>query len=114
MNLFDRITLLRAGYTRKEIDAMIEEDQRQSEAEDRKLQEVADSPAEAPKDPDPEPEEKKPEEIPPKPSEPDYKAKYEEEKAAKEALQKMNRDRDRTTSRKSDEEVVKDIVSSFF
>lgn len=113
MNLFDRITLLRAGYTRKEIDAMIEEDQRQSEAEDKMLQQVGE-PAEAPKDPDPEPEEKKPEEIPPKPSEPDYKAKYEEEKAAKEALQKMNRDRDRTTSRKSDEEVVKDIVSSFF
>lgn len=113
MNLFDRITLLRAGYTRKEIDAMIEEDQRQSEAEDKMLHQVGE-PAEAPKDPDPEPEEKKPEEIPPKPSEPDYKAKYEEEKAAKEALQKMNRDRDRTTSRKSDEEVVKDIVSSFF
>lgn len=113
MNLFDRITLLRAGYTRKEIDAMIEEDQRQSESEDKMPQQVGE-PAEAQKDPDPEPEEKKPEEIPPKPSEPDYKAKYEEEKAAKEALQKMNRDRDRTTSRKSDEEVVKDIVSSFF
>lgn len=113
MNLFDRITLLRAGYTRKEIDAMIEEDQRQSEAEDKKLQEVADIHAEDPKKAAPEPETKKPEENPPKPEEPDYKAKYEAEKAEKEALQEANRRRDTKANDKSDQEALADLVSSF-
>lgn len=109
MNIFDRITLLRAGYTRKEIDAMIEEDQRQSEAEDKKLQEVAEEPKKAA----PEPEQKKPEEITPKPEEPDYKAKYEAEKAEKEALQEANRRRDTKANDKSDQEILADLVSSF-
>ena len=86
MKLFDRITLLKAGYTRKEIDQMIEDENRE--------------PKEHHEDPEPEK---------------DYKALYEAERKAKEALQKQNRDRDRTdTSKKSDVDTVKDVVASFF
>ena len=108
MNIIDRITLLRAGYTRKEIDAMIEEDRRASEAENAKLEEIAKKPAEPEKRPDPEPAPEKP-----KPAEPDYKAKYEAEKAEREALQEANRRRDTKVNDKSDQEILQDIVCSF-
>ena len=95
MKLFDRITLLKAGYTRKEIDQMIEDENRE--------------PKEHHEDPEPEEQHEDPE------PEKDYKALYEAERKAKEALQKQNRDRDRTdTSKKSDVDTVKDVVASFF
>lgn len=108
MNIFDRITLLKAGYTRKEIDQMIEEDKK-----------AAEQPAPEPVQPeqkDPEPE-KKPDPIPEeKPKEPeiDYRQEYEKEKAAKEALQAANRNRDNSNvKKKTDEEIVADLVGSF-
>lgn len=108
MNIFDRITLLKAGYTRKEIDQMIEEDKQ-----------AAAQPAPEPVQPeqkDPEPD-KKPDPIPEeKPKEPeiDYRQEYEKEKAAKEALQAANRNRDNSNvKKKTDEEIVADLVGSF-
>ena len=108
MKLFDRITLLKAGYTRKEIDQMIE-DEKQEQKEDPEPEQKEDpEPEEQHEDPEPEKKED------PEP-ETDYKALYEAERKAKEALQKQNRDRDRTDlSKKSDADTVKDVVASFF
>lgn len=110
MKLFDRITLLRAGYSRQEIDAMIEEEKNMPEPE-------------AVKDPDPVPEanpepEAAPEPVTPPAADPepevDYKKAYEKEKAEKEALQQQNiRRNNKTDDDKSDEDIVKDIVASF-
>ena len=111
MKLFDRITLLKAGYTRKEIDQMIEDENREPEEhhEDPEPEEHHEDPEPEQKE-DPEPEQKED----PEP-EKDYKALYEAERKAKEALQKQNRDRDRTDlSKKSDADTVKDVVASFF
>ena len=102
MKLFDRITLLKAGYTRKEIDQMIEDEKQEAAAapEQTEPEEVVQPESEQKEDPEPET---------------DYKALYEAERKAKEALQKQNRDRDRTdTSKKSDVDTVKDVVASFF
>ena len=97
MKLFDRITLLRAGYSRQEIDAMIEEEKN--------------APADPPADPEPaDPP------ADPAPADPliDYKKAYEKEKAEKEALQQQNiRRNNKTDDDKSDEDIVKDIVASF-
>jgi len=110
MKLFDRITLLKAGYTRKEIDQMIEDEKQEVAAapEQAEPEEVVQLEAEQKEDPEPEKKED------PEP-ETDYKALYEAERKAKEALQKQNRDRDRTDlSKKSDVDTVKDVVASFF
>ena len=112
MNIIDRITLLRAGYSRKEIDAMIEEDRKAAEQETEMLKQAAVAPAEAQKPAVSEPEEKEPEKIPSAP-EPDYKAEYEKEKAVREALQEENRRRDNKGNDISDEQALKDLVSSF-
>lgn len=97
MKILDRIALLRAGYTKQEIEKMIEEDA-----------------AAAIEIPAPEPE-KKEEKEPEKPAEPevDYKALYEKEKSEKEALQQQNINRDNTKEKKDDQKVLVDIVSSF-
>ena len=93
MNILDRITLLRAGYSRKEIEEMIKEEQAKPEEQKQEEQK-------------PEPEEKKPE-I-------DYESLYEKEKAAREALQEANRRRDNSgNDQNNDEETLKDIVCSF-
>ena len=114
MTLLDRITLLRAGYSRKEIDQMIEEDKKQPEPE---------APKEEPKkDPDPEPEkpkepEQKTDPEPEKPKEPeqDFKKLYEEQKRALEDLQEQNRRRDNSDKGKeSDADILKDAVAGFF
>lgn len=110
MKLFDRITLLKAGYTRKEIDQMIEDEKQEGAAapDQTEPEEVVQPEPEQKEDPEPEQKED------PEP-ETDYKALYEAERKAKEALQKQNRDRDRTdTSKKSDADIVKDVVASFF
>lgn len=107
MKLLDRITLLKAGYTRREIDQMIEDEQQAPAAVEQPEPEAAPEPEAEPEaapepEPDPEPET-------------DYKSLYEAERKAKEALQKQNRDRDRTdNTKKSDADVVKDVVDSFF
>lgn len=112
MNLLDRITLLRAGYSRKEIDQMIEEEAKQPDPlpADPEPEDPEDPEPEDPADPEPEdPEDPEPEDKT------DYKALFEQERKAKEALQKQNRDRDRSDpKKKSDVDIVKDMVSSFF
>lgn len=104
MNLLDRITLLRAGYSRKEIDQMIAED---AEAAAKAAAEQAEDP-EPEQDPepaeDPEPE-KKPE--------PDYKKLYEAQTEALEKAQAANRQRDNKGKDKDPHEVLKEIVTSF-
>lgn len=107
MNIIDRITLLRAGYSRKEIDAMIEEDRKAAEQETEMLKQAAEAPAEVPKPAVSEPEKT------PSATEPDYKAEYEKEKAVREALQEENRRRDNKGNDISDEQALKDLVSSF-
>lgn len=109
MKLFDRITLLKAGYTRKEIDQMIEDEKQEAAAAPEQAEPEDAAQTEPEQKEDPEPEKKDPE------PETDYKALYEAERKAKEALQKQNRDRDRTDlSKKSDADTVKDVVASFF
>lgn len=110
MNIFDRITLLKAGYSRKEIEQMIADDKAAEEAAVLKAQE---DPEEYPKPEQPE-EAKQPEPEQPKAPEIDYKLQYEKEKAAKEALQEANRNRDNLGNKgKSDEQIVSDFVASF-
>ena len=106
MNILDRITLLRAGYSRKEIEEMIKEEQAKPEVQEVQEPEPEEQKQEVQEEQKPEPEEKKPE-I-------DYKSLYEKEKAAREALQKANRRRDNSgNDQNNDEETLKDIVCSF-
>ena len=97
MRILERIALLRAGYTKQEIEKMIEEDA-----------------AAAIEIPSPEPEQK-PEPEPEKPAVPviDYKALYEKEKSEKEALQQQNVNRDYTKEKKDDQKALTELVSSF-
>lgn len=98
MNLLDRITLIRAGYSRKEIDAMIAED---AEAAAKAAEEQAKDPEPAE---DPEPE-KKPE--------PDYKKLYEAQTEALEKAQAANRQVNNKGKDKDPNETLQEIVSSF-
>lgn len=95
MKILDRITLLRAGYTRKEIEEMIELEKQEPEQDPEQEQE---------KDPEQDPEPVV-----------DFEKLYNQEKAAKEKLQEENRRRDNSgkDNEKSDEEIMKEIVSSF-
>lgn len=108
MTLLDRITLLRAGYTRKEIDQMIEDDKKQPEPEEPK--------EEPKKEPEPDPEPAKdPEPEKPKEPEQDFKKLYEEQKRALEDLQEQNRRRDNSDKgKKSDADILKDAIAGFF
>lgn len=112
MTLLDRITLLRAGYSRKEIDQMIEEDKKQPEPEKPKEEPEQKTDPEPETDPeqktDPEPEKKKEPEQ-------DFKKLYEEQKRALEDLQEQNRRRDNSDKgKKSDADTLKDVVAGFF
>ena len=113
MKLFDRITLLKAGYTRKEIDQMIEDETREPEEQHEDPE-----PKEQHEDPEPKEQHEDPEEHQENPEpedKTDYKALFEAERKSKEALQKQNRNRDRSNpNKKTDLDIVKDIVSSFF
>lgn len=113
MNIFDRITLLRAGYTRKEIDAMIEEDMKAAEEEKAKLQDVDRIAAESEKTAVSAVETEDAEENTSAAPEPDYKRLYEAQTEALERAQAANRTRDNKGKDKDPHEVLQDIVSSF-
>lgn len=101
MKILDRIALLRAGYTKSEIEKMIEEDS--ASAIEIPV------PAESVK------EEKSPDPVEEKNDDPviDYKALYEKEKAEKEALQRDNINRNNFKEKEDDSALIKDIVCSF-
>ena len=110
MTLLDRITLLRAGYSRKEIDQMIEDDRKQPEPEEPEKKKEPEQKT------DPEPEQKTdPEPEKKKEPEQDFKKLYEEQKRALEDLQEQNRRRDNSDKgKKSDADILKDAIAGFF
>ena len=80
MKLTELITLLKAGYSKKEIDALVK-------AEEEAQKEPEEKPEPQPeKEPEPQPEEESEHEL-----EPDYKALYEQSMKALESAQAHNR-----------------------
>lgn len=109
MKILDRIALLRAGYNKAEIEAMINEEKEleaQQAAQPEEPEKAENEEPEAPEESEPD----KPSE---KESEIDYKALYEQEKAKTKVLQDENRKRDTKGNEPDPEAIVKDLVSSF-
>ena len=107
MTILERLQLIRAGYTRREIDQMIEDDKKKPEDDGQ--------------DPEPEEQDPEPEEQDPEPEDesqdpgPDYKKLYEDSRKALEDLQAQNRRRDNSNKdKKSDADIVKDAIAGFF
>ena len=83
MKLLERLALIKAGYTKKEIAAM--------EAEEMETAAPEQDPEQEPAKDEPEPQEPEPEEEPEQdPETPDYKKLYEDTKKQLEAAQQIN------------------------